>query len=76
MYKGDVMSKLFEYAVLYHPKVKKVDGEEVREKSSVLVDVTRVLASDDKEVAILAARGIPAPYMDKLEQVEIVVRPF
>jgi hypothetical protein len=70
------MAKLFEYAVLYHPKTKKVDGEEKREKSKVLVDVKRVLAADDKEVAILAAREIPEEYLDQLETVEIVVRPF
>lgn len=70
------MSKLFEYAVLYHPKPKKVDGVEQKEKSKLLVDVSRVLAADDKEVAILAARGIPEEYIDQLDRVEIVVRPF
>lgn len=70
------MSKLFEYAVIYHPKPKKVDGVEEREKSKLLVDVTRVLARDDKEVAILAARDIPETLLGELDRVEIVVRPF
>lgn len=66
--------KLFEYAVIYHPCKKDKDAEE---KKSVLVKVpTTILASDDKEVAIKAARDIPDEYIDKLEDIEIVVRPF
>jgi hypothetical protein len=41
-----------------------------------LTDVTRILAVTLEEVSILAARTIPEEYLDKLEQVEIVVRPF
>jgi hypothetical protein len=72
-----VKGKLFEYAVLHHPKPKKdVAGNEEPTKSSILTDVTRVLAASPEEVSILAARSIPSDYLDKLEQVEIVVRPF
>ena len=70
------MSKLFEYAVVYHPKPKKVDGVEHREKSQLLVPMTSVLADSDKEVAIVASRQIPEEYLDKLAQVEILIRPF
>ncbi len=70
--------KLFEYAVLFHPKEKKdAAGNPLDEKKSVIVtDVTRVLAVSDKEVGMLAAKAIPDEYNDKLEQVEIVIRPF
>jgi len=70
--------KLFEYAVLYHPKEKKdAAGNPLEEKKSILVtDVTRVLAQSDKEVAMLAAKSIPKEYDDKLDRVEIVIRPF
>jgi hypothetical protein len=70
--------KLFEYAVLYHPKTKKdAAGNPIEDKKSILVsDVTRVLATSDKEVAMLAARSLPEEYTDKLEDVEIVIRPF
>ena len=70
--------KLFEYAVLYHPKVKKnAAGEVVEEKKSeVVVQPTSVLATTDQEVAMLAARSIPQELTDKLDCVEIVVRPF
>lgn len=69
--------KLFEYAVLYHPKAKKVkEGEESGGRSVLIVDVTRVLAGEASEVAMLAARAIPAKYEKLLDQVEVVVRPF
>lgn len=70
--------KLFEYAVLYHPKEKKdVHGNTLENKKSLIVtDLTRVVATSDKEVGMLAAKSIPAEYEDKLEDVEIVIRPF
>jgi len=68
--------KIFEYAVLYHPKPHKVGDDSVTDPSLLVIDVKRVIANKDSEVAIMAARDIPTEYLDKLEQVEIVVRPF
>ena len=69
--------RVFEYVVLHHPTAKKdLAGNEEVVKTKLLVDVKRVLATDEKEVGIVAAREIPEGYLDKLEQVEIVVRPF
>lgn len=70
--------KLFEYAVIYHPKEKKdAAGNPLENKKSLIVkDLERVLAVSDKEVAMLAAKSIPDEYNDKLEDVEIVIRPF
>lgn len=70
--------KLFEYAVIYHPKEKKdAAGNPLETKKSIIVtDVTRVLATSDKEVGMLAAKSIPEDYTDKLDDVEIVIRPF
>ena len=71
--------RLFEYAAIFHPKAKekKVEGETPETgKSILIVDVTRVLAGSDTEVGMLAARAIPQKYTDKLDQVEIIVRPF
>jgi hypothetical protein len=65
--------RIFEYAVLFHPKTKK-DG--VTEPSELIVDVKRTIANDEKAVAIRAAREIPETYLDKLDQVEIAIRPF
>lgn len=70
--------KLFEYAVIYHPKEKKnAVGEVVEEKASELVvKPTQVLAASEAQVAMLAARSVPENLTDKLDQVEIVIRPF
>ncbi len=69
--------KLYEYAVLHHPlptKDQKERGE--TPKSELIVDVTRVLSNNDKEAMMLAARAIPETYTDKLDRVEIALRPF
>ena len=70
--------KLFEYAVLYHPpETKDAAGNPIENKKSILVkEPTRVVAVSEPEVAMLAAKSIPDEYNDKLEHVEIVVRPF
>jgi hypothetical protein len=71
------MAKLYEYAVIHHPKVvKDALGNETQGPDTIIKDVTRVLAGSDKEVAMRAARDIPDTYMTKLEEVEICVRPF
>ena len=70
--------KLFEYAVVYHPKEKKdAAGNPLETKKSILVSTPQfILAGSDKEVAMLAAKSIPGEYDDKLEDVEICIRPF
>jgi hypothetical protein len=71
------MAKLFEYAVIHHPKERRdAMGNDVTPKDQILKDVTRILANTDKEVGMLASREIPPDYLDKLDEVEIVVRPF
>ena len=71
------MAKIYEYAVIYTP-IKTKDQLERGEqpKSSLVVDVTRVLCDTDKEATLLASRAIPPDYADKLNQCEIAVRPF
>jgi hypothetical protein len=75
--KGAKAMRLYEYAVLYHPgqtKLQKDRGE--APKSKIVQDVTRLVARDEKEVMLIAARSIPKEYLDKLNQVEVAVRPF
>jgi hypothetical protein len=68
---------LYEYAVIHHPKAKRDGaGFEEQVKSQIITDVTRVLASRPEEVSIIAARSIPEEYLDRIDQIEIVVRPF
>ena len=68
---------LFTYAVLYHPKViKDAAGNEIQESTTILVPPTPIIAQNDSGARILAARSIPADFADKLEQVEILIRPL
>lgn len=69
--------KLYEFAVIYNPLPTKEQTERgEKAKSVLLVDVTRVLANDEKEAMMLAARSIPETHTDKLDRVEIACRPF
>ena len=67
-------SKLFQYAIIWHPLEKhaKEDGL----KSKVLVDLKTILAKDEKSAAMEAAMSIPSDYRATLDQVEVVIRPF
>lgn len=68
--------KLFEYAVLYHPKrTKEQQDLGTYPKSEILVKPTVVLGSE-AEIPMVAARAIPNSHQDRLEDIEIVVRPF
>lgn len=68
--------QIFEYGVLFHPKAKDGDKEGGALKSELLVDVKRVIAGSEEEVAAIAVRELPAEYMDKFDQVDIQIRPF
>ncbi len=62
--------KLFEYAIIHNPP-KDSDA-----RPSMIVEITNVLAADDKQATLLAARQIPETFLDRLDEVELVVRPF
>lgn len=69
--------KLYEYAVIYNPLATKEQQERgEKPKSELIVDVKRVLSNSEKEAMMLAARDIPDTYTDKLDRVEIALRPF
>lgn len=70
-------SALFEYVLIHHPRQTKEDRDAGTQPVSILLgDIRRVLAKDIGEVNIKAAREIPQEYLDKLDTVEIAVRPF
>ena len=64
--------KIFEFAAIYVPK----DGLKTADNAKIIVEPTAIIAKDEKQAAILAARAIPEDYVDRLDQVEIAVRPF
>ena len=71
-------TKLFDFAVLYHPRpTKDPSGNDTTPDSELLALSDKpVLANTEKEVAMKAARAIPEAYADKLDLVEVIVRPF
>lgn len=70
--------KLFEYALIHHPApIRAKEGEPQRNPKSVLISgVKQVVAVDEKEVGMLAARELPTEFLDKIDEVEVVIRPF
>jgi hypothetical protein len=62
-------ARIFQYAVIYHPAKK-------GEKSVLVVEPRTILATDENVAALKAARSIPEDYADKLDRVEVAVRPF
>jgi hypothetical protein len=65
--------KLFQFAVLLHPTD---DEKKAGGVSRLVVDVQTVLAHDQNGAVIQAGRAIPPEHMDKLEHLEVAVRPF
>lgn len=67
------MSKLFQYAIYWQPNEEQVKKSE---KPKMLVEVKTVLSSDEKGAFVLASREIPEEYLNQLDQIQVVVRPF
>jgi hypothetical protein len=65
--------KLFEIAVLRHPR--NDEGKRIG-KTELVVGVTTVLANDLAQAQMLSGREIPEELLDKIEELEVVVRPF
>ena len=68
--------KLYEYAVVLDEKRDKDD--DITDEARVVVSVTAVLARDDAQAQLLAARAIPEDYVTngQLDRLTVVVRPF
>lgn len=67
--------QLYEYAVLLAEKRDK-DGE-IKEAAQIVVEPTHVLARDEAQAGMIAARAIPEEYLDgKIDRITVVVRPF
>jgi len=65
--------KLFQYAAIFHPSENEMeDGE----KAKVIIEPSTVLAKDEQVAVLLIARQLPEAYVEKLDQIEIAIRPF
>ena len=67
-------SKLFQYAIIWHPSEKQKKEENL--KSKLLVELTTILSSDQNTALITASIKIPNENQEELDQIEIVIRPF
>lgn len=67
-------SKLFQYAVLWHPTEKQEKEEGL--KSKVIVEPKTVLAVDQASANMSAIMDIPSEYKTILDQIEVALRPF
>lgn len=65
--------KLFEYAIILNEKEEK---GKVVDAAQLLVAPTNLLAKDQAQAYVIAAREIPAEHMDHLDRVVIAIRPF
>lgn len=64
---------LYEYAVVYEGKKNK-DGDWAEKPE--LLSFEKVLAKSEAEVQVVAARSIDEKFVEKLDRVTILVRPF
>lgn len=68
--------QLFEYAVFKNEKLDK-DGE-VTDAAAIVVEPTTILARDQKQAELLAARAIPEDVASNgvLDRLVVAIRPF
>lgn len=66
--------QLFQYAIVWHPTEKEIKDE--GKKSILLAEVRTILAANIDSAAKEATFSIPDEYRDKLDQVEVIIRPF
>lgn len=65
--------KIFQFAVLLHPTDKQ---QEEGGTTTLIVPVTTILAPDQNGAVLQAGRSIPEVHLDKLDRIEVAVRPF
>lgn len=65
--------KVYEYVIFLNPKKKEGEPEE---KARLLGDRKTILAANEKQAGIIASRDIPEEFIDRLEEIEVALRPF
>ena len=68
--------KLYEYAVIYDGKRHHETGEFLEGEKPEVLAFEKILAEDDAQAQIIAARAIPEEHLEHLDRVTIAVRPF
>jgi len=72
----DAAAQLYEYAIVLNEKRDR--DNEIVEEAQVLVKPTTIVARNDSQAQMIAARAIPDEYAEggKLDRVVVAVRPF
>ena len=65
--------KLFQFAVFFSPNA---DSKKAGKPAKIVVDLTTILAENEREVTLKCAKLIPDDYSDKLGELEVAIRPF
>lgn len=65
--------KIFEYAVFYQPSKEET---EAGQKPEILIKPDVMLATKEENALVHISRQIPEDFLEKLDNVKIVVRPF
>jgi hypothetical protein len=66
-------AKLFQYVAFLRPTEDEAKAGNI---GKVIVQPQTILSVNDQAASILASRAIPEEYLDKIDRIEIAVRPF
>lgn len=66
-------AKVFEYVILFHPTD---DGRKKGERCTILAGPKAVVAMGIEQARTEASLAIPESHRDKLDRIEVAVRPF
>lgn len=66
---------VFQYVIFFEGKKTK-DGEWKEKPCLLNGGVQTIVAKNEEQASMLAARDIPEEYLEKLDKVRIAVRPF
>ena len=66
--------RLFQFAAIWLPTEKQAKEDDMKPK--LILEIQTILAKDEGQATLIAARRIPKDYEEKLDQVQVIVRPF
>lgn len=67
----------FEYVILRHQTPNKEDADKgQRVVTTVIKEPTHLLAANEQEATMIVAREIPQEFLERLDEIEVVIRPF
>lgn len=68
--------KLFQFAVIRHEETYVANGNQLQINTTMLIEPKTVIAADERTALLMVAKEIPDSVQGKLNEVEILIRPF